>query len=349
MSLTDRIAEARSRQNNEQSDYPRRTEWDVIDAPVEQLDDTDSTNEPARDFSSPASYDRFLNNQTSDIGVDSEFNVVDAPVDQLDEASSTPMFDHMIAELNSKRLTERLGALPSPAPEQPRGLSSAQAEALQEFALGTDVNAAHETALRMVARQERKEKRGEIYAKVRRKIGALAIASSEIVIGNALLASDKAGDLTMKGMDKVDTQMTYVGDKLNQKAADTRRTIQDKKFEARGKWDTFSTEREAKKAFKKAEKQMLIEGIKLDRRIIKDMKKARKDDRRFDRSMRNKERREKMSATWDMTKNTFKLGAESARESIDDKVDRTRKHNQIARRRARLAKVALRSNGANNA
>ena len=348
MSLTDRIAEARSRQNNEQSNYPRRTEWDIIDAPVEQLDDTGSTHEPARDFSSPASYDRFLTEQTSDIGVDSEFNVVDAPVDQLDGASDTPMFDQMVAEQNAKRLTERLGELPSPAPEQSRGLSSAQAEALQEFALGTDVNAAHKTALRMVARQERQEKRGEFYSKVRRKIGTLALASSEIMIGNVLLASDKAGDLAMKGMDKVDTQLTQVGDKLNQKATDTKRALQDKKFEARGKWDTFSSEREAKKAFKKAEKQMLIEGIKLDRRIIKDMKKARKDDKRFERGMRNKARREKMNATWDMTKNTFKLGAESVGESIDDKVERTRKHNQLARRRARLAKVAMRSNGANN-
>lgn len=323
---------------------PRTGDEDVFDygnTPVEQVDSPDQATEPNHDFSAPGSYVRLLAERTNDTADESMFDVVDTPVDQLNEISESPIFDQMVAEHNAGRLTDRLGALPSSTAEQPRGLSTAQAEAMQELALGTDVNGAHEQALRAVSRQERKEKRGEFYGKMRRKLGAFALASSEIVMGNALLASDKAGDLAMKGMDKVDATLTQVGDKLNEKAADTKRSIQDKQFAARGKWDTYTTERAAKKAFKKAEKQMLMEGIKLDRRIIKDMKQAEKHEKRFDRSMRNKVRLEKMGATWDMAKNTFSLGAESARESVNDKKERARKHNQAARRRAQLGKAAL--------
>ncbi len=288
--------------------------------PVEQLGDTP----PARDYSKPGSWDRELAQYpvTNESGT---FDVVDAPVDQLDDFIDTPIFNQLPEEQSAAG----------------RGLSDAQAEAMQELALGTDVDAAHSEALSMVAKQERKEKRSAFLGKVRRKLGAFALAGSEIVTGNVLLASDKAGDIAMNGMRKLDTKLTKVGDKLNDAAEEAKLTTQDMLFDSRTKWDTFTSKRSASKASKKLEKQILKQDIAVDRQIIKDMKRAKKDDKRFERSMRNKARLERASATWDMAKNTVKLGSESARDSFDEKVERTREHNQKARQRAQLGKTAI--------
>lgn len=347
---------------------PRTGNEDLLDygnTPVEQLDDENQTSEPAHDFSAPGSYDRML---LADFGSESAHDIseiVDAPVEQLD---SEPELD----SLDTPVPTEQI-----PGPDA----ATSTARALQRMADRLENGALHVDKAAEYASDKKEFLKGKLRGFGRVTLRAVEIAAdttykagitgAEVTAGAALLGVDAGirgakrgaeatkngtvkfgevtGDAMIAGLKSVETSLD--------KAATTHQT---NKFNREtNKIDSKATKDSAKE-LKAFDKQSAREAKALDKTLARDEKLALRENKnlnkevarakaRYERAVAKQEaqdrrlaRKAKRSSQVKALKNTLASGAELALDKYDNSVDRSREAANRSRRRAKMAKSAIR-------